>query len=71
MMSTEFVFVTPPNWSLVLTLTEHLILRKERMFSFPPCPQVGGWFLLFPFQRTQHSEENTSKQSPLGMHQAV
>ena len=71
MMSTKFVFVTPPNWSLVLTLTEHLILRKERTFSFPTCPKVGGWFLLFPFQRTQHSLKSTSKQSLLGMRQAV
>ena len=67
MMPTKFVFVTLPSSSLVRTLTEPLILRKKRTCSFPTCPQVGGWFLLLPFQRTQHSLESTSKKSLLGM----
>lgn len=71
MMSTKFVFVTPANSSLVRTLTEPLILRKKRTCSFPTCPQVGGWLLLLPFQRTQHSLESASKQSLLGLPQAV
>lgn len=34
MMSTKFVFVTPPSWSLLLTLTERLILTQKQKDVF-------------------------------------